>query len=399
MWNEKKFQDSVNRRLSGLSASEQRRGRIRAAIRAERQEVLPVKRKMSAALAFALILVLLMASLAIAESLNLFDLFGQRDARYASVAGDAAVVTAVPAQVNDAHLGQVEAAVDSAYFDGLSLSLAFSITDGTGCEAYTPTAEELAGMERISMPIQDVLEGQPDEDVVVAFHQAVESGTPYGYRHYSVYSSDHTVTDDGVDIPPDSGWSQYGEDGAYYELREFETPLPDILRSRDSLALSIRLYQGESLYYFDGEEIYFTHRQTEAGDFTAVVEKTKGQVRRFAGEGVINGVTCRATAEVSRMAGVLSLECAAPMNTFLAAPPEGTEPYDSWVMLAVYDQAQQLLHPTGGYMLDERTETSTGLYGTGEVPESLTLYVYTAWEGMNEPDLSMLDAITLTPIP
>lgn len=398
MLNEKKFQDSVNRRLSGLSACEQRRMRIRAVIQAERQEVSPVKRKMSAALVFALILVLLMASLAIADSMNLFGFFGQRDERYAKVAEDATLTAASPAEVNDAHLGQVKATMDSAYFDGLALSLAFRITGGTGCEMYIPAEEELSSMEKISAPIHDMLDGQPDEDVVVAFNQAVESGTPYGYRHYSVYPSDHTVTDDGVDIPPYASSSTYDEDGSYCELREFELPLPEELRSRDSLTLTIDLYQSEALYYFDGKDCYYAVQRRDAGTFTAVVEKTEDQVRSYAGEGVINGVACRATAEVSRMAGVVSLACDAPLNAFLAAP-EGTDPADSWVVLDVYDQAQQSLRATGGYMLDESTGTSAGLYGTGELPESLTLYVYPQWEGMDEPDLSALDAITLTLVP
>ena len=73
MIDEKDIQDRVNRRLSGLAASEQRRMRIRTAINAEREEAQPMKRTISKTLVFAIVAVMLMATVAIAEHFNLFN--------------------------------------------------------------------------------------------------------------------------------------------------------------------------------------------------------------------------------------------------------------------------------------------------------------------------------------
>ena len=87
MINEKDIQDRVNRRLSGLAASEQRRMRIRTAINAEREEAQPMKRTISKTLVFAIVAVMLIATVAIAEHFNLFNFFGAHDERKGELAG------------------------------------------------------------------------------------------------------------------------------------------------------------------------------------------------------------------------------------------------------------------------------------------------------------------------
>ena len=146
MINEKDIQDRVNRRLSGLAASEQRRMRIRTAINAEREEAQPMKRTISKTLVFAIVAVMLMATVAIAEHFNLFNFFGAHDERYNAVAPHATLTVSEPALVEHPELGTATASIDSAYFDGLSLNLAYRITQGQKVEEYTPTEMELTLM-------------------------------------------------------------------------------------------------------------------------------------------------------------------------------------------------------------------------------------------------------------
>ena len=88
MINEKDIQDRVNRRLSGLAASEQRRMRIRTAINAEREEAQPMKRTISKTLVFAIVAVMLIATVAIAEHFNLFNFFSSQGREVGKVKAD-----------------------------------------------------------------------------------------------------------------------------------------------------------------------------------------------------------------------------------------------------------------------------------------------------------------------
>lgn len=394
MMNEKEIRERVSRRLSCLDASPQRRMRIRAAIDAERQET-PMKRTFSRTLLFATIAVMLMATIAIADRLNLFHFFGRQDERYAAVAPYAALDVTEPVLAEHPHLGKVTASIDSAYFDGLSLTLAYRIENARHVEAYTPSAEEIAAMQP-DEPVTIALAGnEPGLEVYEAYNAAVENGTPYGYRKYTVYPSDHTVTDDGVDIPPYSAMEDHDETGAYCEVREFQTPLPAELRERERLDVSIRLYQQETIVWFDGKECYLLYDRSEIGAMNASIPLTKDAVHRLQGSGTINGVRCEATADVSQVAASIMVECGAPLNTFLQAVPEGTDPYDSWVEVVAADEQGALLLAQNGMRIDDRTAFTLPFLGTGTLPESITLYMYSRWEGMDSPELSTLDGIVL----
>ena len=246
MINEKEGQDRLNRRLSGLNASEQRRMRIRTAINAAKEEAQPMKRPVSKTLVFAIVAVMLMATVAIAEHFNLFNFFGVHDERYNAVAPHATLTVTEPALVAHPHLGEVKASIDRAYFDGLSLNLAYRIENHSRVEAFIPTADELAAMQPDEPLIIALVGNEPGLEIYEAYHEAVASGTPFGYRQYTVYPSDHTVTDDGVDIPPYSVMEVYDENSAYCEMREFETPLPAELSNRKELNVSIKMYPLET---------------------------------------------------------------------------------------------------------------------------------------------------------
>ena len=393
MWNEARIREGLERRLSGLEASGERRARIRDAVATCQKEERTMKRKLSMALVAALALIAIAAAVAVAEGLNLFQLFGQRNERYAKVAQEAALETAQPVQVEDERLGEVQAAIDGAYFDGLTLSVAFRIDNATGCEAYTPTAEELAGMERTGAMLAAVAQDEPGAEVVAAFNEAAEAGKPGGYRRYSIVAGDHTLTDDGVDIPPSQADGRYTADGAYCEMRDFATPLPEAVRDRERLTLRIPLYRFETTVYFDGASWYMRTEREDAGVVTAEVGRAQAQAQRMSGQARIGGATCTAEAEVSAMSAVLTVRSDMPLDNFLAAPPEGTAPADCWVTADVYggDGALWRVQEVNA----EAAQVTFTLEGTGSLPDALKVYLYAAWEG-GEPDLSGVEPIELT---
>ena len=399
MINEKDIQDRVNRRLSGLASSQQRRMRIQAAISAEREETRPMKRTISRTLVFAIVAVMLMATVAIAEHFNLFNFFGAHDERYNAVAPHATLTVTEPALVAHPHLGEVKASIDSAFFDGLSLNLAYRIENHRHVEAFTPTADELAAMQPDEPLIIALVGNEPGLAIYEAYHDAVANGTPFGYRQYTVYPSDHTVTDDGIDIPPYSAMEDYDETGAYCEMREFETPLPAELTGRKELKVSIKMYQQETAVWFDGQNCYIKYDRSEVGHMDAAIPLTKDAVQTMKGSGEINGVKCEATATVSQMAASVTVKCDAPLSTFLPAAPEGTDEHDCWVEVIALDENGSKLCPQEGILLDDRTSFTLPFRGTGFLPKTLTVYVYSMWEGIDDPDLTTLDGIVLTVAP
>lgn len=398
MLDEKTLQERVNRRLSGLRGDELRRMRIRAVVQQERSAISPMKKKLSPVLVCLLILLFVTASVALAEHLNLFHLFGQQDERYAQVADEAAVITAQPVEGYEAPLEQGIAQIDNAYYDGLTLNLALSIAQGTQYEAYTPTAQELAAMEEMSpMPVAIPDAQAPGADILAAYNQALQSGTPYGYRACTIYPSDHTRTDDGIDIPQAAGDSAYGEDGAYYEMREFALPLPAELTGRDTLHLEIGLYQSVQTVYFDGTKCYTATQRSDAGTLTATVPRSSAATLKMAGTAQISGVTCSAEAEVSPMAAVISLRCEVPLETLLSLPDGLADTQDAWLEIIATDEQGRLYRPDGTYPTGQ-TQVNLSLLGVGELPQTLTVYVYYAQEGESLAVPNTQKGITLYPV-
>lgn len=395
MLNEKDLQERVNRRLSGLCADERRRRRILAAVRQEAC-TRPVRR-LSPVLVCLLIVLLVTGSIALADHLNLFSLFGRGDERYAQVAPQAGLVTSSPVEIPGEAQDPAVAQIDSAFYDGLTLNLAFSIAQGAHYEPYIPDASELAVMEETAaMPVAIEHPQAPGAEVLSAYNQALENGTPCGYRARMIYASDHTLTDDGIDLPPYAASVTYTEDGACHEMREFESPLPDALGERDMLELHITLYQSVQTVYFDGQTCYSAIDRTEAGTLTATVPRTADTTLSMEGTTQIGGVSCTARAQVSPMAAVVTLSCEQPLETLLSPPPVSVDPMDAWVEVMAADEQGRVYRPEASYPL-EQSEAVFTLLGVGELPETLTLYAGYLWEGAG--DEALQNAIVLYPVP
>ena len=131
---------ALDARLSPLSASPRRREGIRAAV--AQREKKPIPKRRSLVLAVALLLAL--AGAALAVSTNLFARFAQNDRRYEGVLDQVTDVTEKPASVLDEKLGMVSARVDSAYYDGQTLTLTIAVENARRISEWTPAEEEKA---------------------------------------------------------------------------------------------------------------------------------------------------------------------------------------------------------------------------------------------------------------
>ena len=394
MLNEQNIRQAVDNRLSSLTASEARRERIRAAVNHERREATPVKSK-KWILVIALIAAMLTSAIAVAETLNLFNFFGKEDARFARLAPEATLEITEPALIEHPYLGAVEVKIDSAYFDGLGLSMAYQITNSLYAEEYTPTGEEIAQMKLDEPVILAIVGNEPYVEVHEAYNEAVSTGTPFGYKQYTVRVHDHTYSDDGIDLGGGMGYEDYNG-ASLVGLLDFDAPLADSLRSRDEITAVKGVYQHECTVWFDGKECYISYAMKDIGEIRATIPKAKDAVKTFTGTGMISGVECNFTAEVSPLAAVLTLECAMPIEeVFPINAPEGTDRFDQWREMGLVDEQGREYRAQWGMQYIDAHHASVTFEGTGELPESLTAYAYSMWESAEWPVLKELDGIIL----
>lgn len=339
---------------------------------------------MSFALTVALLLALAGAALALGTSL--FARFAQNDERYAGVLDQVTEVTEKPETVQDETLGTVSARVDSAYYDGQSLTLTIAVENARSLSEWTPTAEEQALMtadDDLSFPVPAAEE---ERRILSAYQEAKAAGRPFGLKSDTLWVHDHFYTDDGISLPPYYG-DEEEENGTIYEIREF-TPLPEEICGRDVLSVHAELGRSTVYYYFDGQREYWRSdvQREGVGRVTATVPKADAEIALFTGRGTLNGAACTVTAQVSAMELRLTVEAEAdvfPVEKHQEDDFEWTE--QPW-LAAVYDETG-MEYPVRESSSAESARRLTLSYdGTGHVPERLTVYVYRCAMDEDVPD-------------
>ena len=240
----REMQNRLNQSLSGLKEDPFLAQRVIAQGKGEPE----MKKKISFAFVLAMVLLLLLAVAAVAEVLgvNVFELFGKTDTRYAELAPYTTLESTPEVSVNSEELGQTDAAINSAYYDGTSLIVGYAIRNGSHMEEYLP--DETLAAEMMQMDNNLVWAADNDEEgkLITAWVQARDEGRKAGLVQYHVWPSDHTETDDGIDISPRTEETRTGEDGLEYTMREYNTPLTEELRNLDQLTnlvvLSVMLF-------------------------------------------------------------------------------------------------------------------------------------------------------------
>ena len=398
MLNEKNIRQALDRRLSGLTASEERRNAILQAARQERREDKPVRSKKTLVIAIALILAMLTSAAAVAETLNLFDFFGKEDARIAALAPKAMLEISEPALIEHPYLGDVAVKIDSAYFDGLAMSMTYQIDNSLYAEEYTPTEEEIARMKLDEPVILAIVGNEPYVEVHEAYNEAVENGTPFGYKQYTVRVHDHTYSDDGIDLGGGMGYEDYNGT-SLVGLLDFDAPLADELRSRDEITVVKGVFQHECTVWFDGKECYLSYAMKDIGEIRATIPKAQDQVKTFSGTGRIKGVETKITAEVSPLAAVVTMTCEQPVSVLFEDVPADIDRLDMWGEFVLVDEANREYGARNGFAPQDGYSATVSFVGAGALPETLNVYVFTNWEGCREvPALKDAESILLTEI-
>ena len=214
--------------------------------------------------------------------------------------------------------------------------------------------------------------------------QAITDGVPMGIVTYSVYPSDHTTTDDGIDIPPLMEDTRKGDDGIEYTIREYETPLGEELQNLDCLTLNIRLYQSVSYLYFDGADVYTFHERQELEPMKATVWNNNAEIKTFTGSGQYNGLKYEVTVHASAVNAQLEMSFDAE---FLSELPD----HDHWYVFRLTNENGEALQIVE-YDDSEPGKMRFMYQGTGKIPSELTLRIYVEHEGDFDEEAALSEA-------
>lgn len=353
------------------------------------REKIVMKKKISVlAICIALILSLALFG-AVAELMgyNLFEMFGKDDKRLTALAPKAMLDEVSTITMENTDLGKTAAVISSAYYDGTSLLVAFTIGNAQRMEVYTPTAEQLAAMAKdINPPIVAIIHPEI-EGPAIQWNQAIKEGKPFGYVTYAISPSDHTLTADGIDLPPSSENSQADEGGTLHTIREYESPLPDAAQNHDMLRIQIALSQMATYRYFDGNDVYTASTHQKLDPMTASIWRADAEVLRFEAEGSYLGHPVTAKVTASAAAAQVKLKMDGGMFPNL--------PDDFWYSLYLRDENQTELLPLdcddGG-----TAQMTFNFNGTGQAPKLLELQLRIDHESDVASDASYEERLNIT---
>ena len=352
------------------------------------REIQPMKKKMSVLALCAIIIISLALCGAVAEVLgiNVFELFGQNDHRFKELAPKAVLNEEAPVTVTSPDLGEAVAGINSVYYDGQSLLVAYSIQNGRRVERFVPSEEMLLKMSLLDPRLGMMAESEEESLLMEEWIAAKESKTAMGIVRYSISPSDHTITDDGIDLPPSTENQMEGEENTVHYIREYENPLPDGARNLEYLDIRLRLYQSATYLYFDGKNTYTYSETMEFTPLQATVWRKDAEMRRFRGEGKYNGHPVSVEASVSVAAARVTITMD---NGIFPALAE-----DTWYDLVLIDEFGTEYRTREG-MGGNVNQMSVSFDGTGKLPGRLKLFILVGNEGEWDRENAIANAMPI----
>ena len=355
---------------------------VDAALRQVKEgEARPVmKRKMTLTLLAAVLTVIVLTGAVLAVGLNLFDHFGRNDRRLQVVAPEAALMVNDAVEVTTDALGVSRARIDSAYYDGQSLIVAYTLDNYQRYEDFEPTGAELAEMTENRDYLLEAFGIEGDPAATEALRDAIDRKQPYGVVDYTIAVGDRCSTTGGVTLPLHAVAMEDGEEGLLYCIQEFETPLPESARDLDSLNLTLPVELSTSWYWFDGETCYEKHDEQPLATLTAAVSRSEAETRSYKWEGEINGAKVSARAEASPVHIKLYIDAEAGAFPDPATIwPEAAKADDTWYSFVLTDSRDMEYRFSGGIEGEGTLEAEYD--GLGYLPDTLTLTVCVDGEG------------------
>ena len=373
---DKRFvQQSIDIGLSSMQGDPWLAQRIMAL---EKGEV-KVKKKASFALVLTALIILTIAAAALAEiaGINVFELFGKEYARYAKLVPYTALDEVSEVSITSVELGDTAAAINSAYYDGMSLIVGYSIQNGSSMEEFTPDQAFLTKMERSEDDIFWPVHNETEAELLRRMDRAKAEGSAMGVVSYTVHPGIDAVAGDGIEIEPRTEETITGDDGMEYTIREFDSPLPEELQNLDQLTLEIPLYQIASYLYYDGKSLYMYSDVQPISAMKAIVWNSHVPTCVYRGSGEYDGIQMSATAHASAANAVLEIAFEKPL-------PEVPD-LDHWYTFELADENGAALRENNGANGGE-AEMRITYEGTGSLPQELRLTIRMESEGESDSD-------------
>ena len=387
---DKRFvQRSIDEGLSSMKGDPWLAQRIMASEKGEGK----VKKKTTLSFAMVAAAILVIATVAIAEiaGINVFELFGKTNERYANLAPYTVLKETSELLIHRVEVGDTTASINSAYYDGESLIVAYAIENDSRVSQLQPDETLFAKMSKTDPEGAWPDTMLDDTALMEQYYLAKSQGEPFGIVSYAVLPGDHTVTDDNIEIMPSMESKRLGDDGVTYRIREYQTLLGTELQNRDSLSISIGLYLNTSYIYFDGTDTYTYHEMTSLEPMTATIRKAHPEINIFSGTGQFRGVPFEVTVRASAANAIMTMVF--PDGPLPLLPEED----DQWYELRLFDENNQVLMANNAYDGGEAAVTRT-YQGTGTLPRTLKLIIFVENEGEFdwEAALNNDEAIVLT---
>ncbi len=262
MLNEKDLQQAIDRRLSGLTASDARKMRIREEVK-QRREDKPVKKKLTLITAVA-IAVMMMASVAVAAGLGLFgELAGISHDERMPYLDAASTYINQSFQLTEDTWPPAMLTVNQAYYDGARVFISYTITGPVSKSRIYEGKPEQDDWDDIDENTIFAEEWSSDDPEVQAMFKALDGTAPRWGRDAHIGVHDGLQLKDGtyLDI---IGGSEFREGDTIIGWKECIVPAE---AAADVLTVQIGSYMADTIYYQEGRTAY-TKRLTGLRDTT-----------------------------------------------------------------------------------------------------------------------------------
>lgn len=310
-----KIQEALTSCLSGVEALPSRRGEILRAVRGEKK----VKRKMSKGLVLALVLMLMMGSVAVAAELGLFGLIGnQVDADVRLPALDAA---ATPVGQSFTTPDGTTVTINQAFYDGKRVFVSYTVAGKHQTVELGEGKPDIVNYDW-QEPGETYAKAHADESAVgQQMAKWLDGSAERWAKKRHVWIPDSLEMADGtvLNIIGGGGEDIYQADGSYINWKECEVPAD---KAGEEIAVKLTLCTSENTWYQTADCLYRSYGGiVEKNEFVFTV-KMDASVTKLAG--VSKGAEWTGTAEASvnaiDMKGEITIEC----------PQSWVEAWTSW---------------------------------------------------------------------
>ncbi|MEG0048341.1 MAG: DUF4179 domain-containing protein, partial [Clostridia bacterium] len=270
----------------------------RDVLRQVRGEV-KVKKKLSVGLVLVIVLVLAVVGMAVAITLNLFELYGQKDKRLADIAPSTMITPAV-ATVTDDNTAKSTISITNAYYDGNALLFSYTIENPTHYDDFAPTNEQLMQMEATASDFLFDTSNVGERTLEEEYRNAKRNGLAFGLVQSSVFLSVNTCSETGIDLGTWNEFNEFSEPARYSCIRDFDS-LPEEACNLDSLRISTPIWQRKTYFYYDGKTAHTMETLVEMSSISAMVPRSPNEVFQYEGDAVYKGFQLHCIVEATNI--------------------------------------------------------------------------------------------------